>query len=215
MRITASTLALFACSFLARSQAPTAGFEAASVRLAVANRDPEPIQSTPGSLTIRGQSLQACLQWAYGMPRVQISGPGWLNDVRLDILAKAARPADDAHLRMMLRSLLAERMSVTSHIERKEMPVYALTLSEGGAKFHESTTEGPPPPWRSSEGVLSAVRVSMSDLAEQISEPLNRPVIDATGLKSRYDIRIDISAYMLSAASSERGAGEMDPMSTG
>ena len=184
MRITAPTLALFVCSFLARSQAPNAGldagFEAASVRLAVTNQDPQPIQSTPGSLTIRGQSLQACLQWAYSMPRVQISGPGWLNDVRLDILAKAAGPADEARLRLMLRTLLADRMGVKSHVERKEMPVYALTLSEGGPKFHESVTEGPPPLWRRSEGILSAVRVSMNDLAEQISEPLNRPVIDAT-----------------------------------
>jgi uncharacterized protein (TIGR03435 family) len=147
------------------------------------------------------------------MPRVQISGPGWLNDVRLDIVAKAPGPTDEAHLRMMLRGLLEDRMRVKSHIERKEMPVYALTLSEGGPKFHESATEGPPPAWRRSEGVLSAVRVSMHDLAEQISEPVNRPIIDATGLKSRYDIRIDVSAYMLSAASSERGAGEMDPMS--
>ena len=32
-------------------------------------------------------------------------------------------------------------------------------------------------------------------------------------LKGRYDIRIDISAYMLSSASSERGVGEMDPVS--
>ena len=125
MRITAPVLALFACSFLARPQAPNAGidpaFEAASVRLDFANQNPEPIQSTPGSLTIRGQSLQACIQWAYRMPRVQISGPGWLNDVRLDILAKAADPADEARLRMMLRTLLADRMGleVSCRTERK------------------------------------------------------------------------------------------------
>jgi uncharacterized protein (TIGR03435 family) len=150
MRITAPILSLLACPFLAWSQAPNVGFDAASVRLAVTNQDPEPISSTPGSLTVRGQSLQACIQWAYGMPRVQISGPGWLNDVRLDVFAKAAGPADEAHLRMMLRSLLADRMGLKSHIERKEMPVYALTLPEGGPKFHESTTDGPPPLWRRS-----------------------------------------------------------------
>jgi uncharacterized protein (TIGR03435 family) len=45
----------------------------------------------------------------------------------------------------------------------------------------------------------------MSDLAEKISEPLGRPVLDATGLKGRYDIHIDATAYMAPA-----GDGQMD-----
>ena len=213
MKIFVPALALVACSFPAWPQATPTGFDVASVRLNVANQNPDSIRAAAGSLTISGRSLQACIEWAYRLPRVQVNGPAWLNDVRLDIAAKTAGPADEAQLRVMLRSLLADRMGMKSHIERKEMPVYTLVLSEGGPKFHESATDGPPAPWRRSEGVLSAVRVSMNDLAEQLTEPLNRPVVDATGLKGRYDIRIDVSAYMLSATSSERGNGELDPMS--
>jgi len=209
MRIATSALAVFAC-FSCPAQPPGPAFDVASLRLAVTGRDPEPIQTAPGSLTIRHQSLRSCLQWAYRMPRVQVIGPDWLNDIHLDIFAKASGPADETHLRLMLRTLLADRMGVKVHIERKEMQAYVLTVAKGGPKFHESTTEGPPPPWRRAEGVLTAVRVSMSDFAEQISDPLNRPVVDATGLNRRYDIRIDISSYLLSAANNGKGEGEMD-----
>jgi hypothetical protein len=36
----------------------------------------------------------------------------------------------------------------------------------------------------------------MSDPAMQISQPLNRPVIDKTGLNGHCDIRIDISPWL-------------------
>jgi len=50
----------------------------------------------------------------------------------------------------------------------------------------------------------------MSDLAEKISEPLGRPVMDATGLKGHYDIHLDATAYMAAAGN---GGGQMDVMS--
>jgi uncharacterized protein (TIGR03435 family) len=37
-------------------------------------------------------------------------------------------------------------------------------------------------------------RVSMGELATEISRGFDRPVVDATGLKRRYDIRIDMNA---------------------
>jgi uncharacterized protein (TIGR03435 family) len=50
----------------------------------------------------------------------------------------------------------------------------------------------------------------MKDLAIQISDPLNRPVIDETGLKGRYEIRIDVSAYMQNAGAGGDGHGGGD-----
>ena len=35
----------------------------------------------------------------------------------------------------MLQKLLAERFQLTSHRERREMPVYVLTLAKGGSKL--------------------------------------------------------------------------------
>ena len=106
------------------------------------------IQTTPNTLTTHGLSLRACIAWAYGMP-AQIIGPDWLDEVRLDILAKADKPVGDTQLYLMLRTLLIERMSLK--------------------------TQG-----------------------------FDRPVIDATGLTGRYDIRFDIAA-------AARAASQADP----
>lgn len=101
------------------------------------------------------------------------------------------------------------------HTERKEVPVYELTIAKGGPKFHESATEGPPVFGNAGKGSLTAERVSMGDFASKVSEPLGRPVIDATGLKGRYDLRIDISAYMAeaSATGGEGHGQQLDVMS--
>ena len=195
------------------AQAPA--FDVASVRpspnasngLNQLNDGREAIHTSPGSLTIRGASLLMCMQWAYDIPPFQIEGPAWLKDAGFDIVAKAAEPVDDDHMRLMLRTLLATRLGLKAHTERKEMQVYELTLVKGGPKFHESTTEGPPIFSSPGKGALVAERATMSDFAEKISEALGRPVMDATGLKGRYDIHMDATAYM--AAS---GDGPMDAM---
>jgi uncharacterized protein (TIGR03435 family) len=188
--------------------AQTPAFEAASIRPSTHARNDinetndglEFFRVSPGLLTIQGASLRVCIEWAYEIPPFQIQGPDWLKDVGFDIVAKSSGPADEDHLRLMLRTLLAQRFGLKTHSEQKEMQVYELTLAKGGPKFHESTTEGLPL-FSGNNGRLVAERVTMSDLAEKISEPLGRPVIDATGLKGRYDIHIDATAYMTSPGS--------------
>ena len=194
------------------AQAPA--FDAASIRssphagtdLNESHDGRELIRVTPGMVTFQGASLRICIQWAYGMPPFQIQGPDWLKDVGFDIVAKSAGPADENQLRLMFRALLAQRFGLKTHTEQKEMQVYELTLAKGGPKFHESTTEGAPL-FSGNGGRLVAERVTMQDLAEKISEPLGRPVIDATGLKGHYDIHLDATAYANSA-----GNGQMDVM---
>jgi uncharacterized protein (TIGR03435 family) len=41
----------------------------------------------------------------------------------------------------------------------------------------------------------------MSDFARVLSQGLGRPFVDATGLKGRYDIRIETSSYITDALS--------------
>jgi uncharacterized protein (TIGR03435 family) len=44
------------------------------------------------------------------------------------------------------------------------------------------------------KGALLIQRVSMSELAAEVGRGFDRPVVDATGLKARYDIRLDMAA---------------------
>jgi uncharacterized protein (TIGR03435 family) len=198
------------------SQTPPA-FDAASIRPAEGKMRPE-IVTSPGTLTVHNQTLQFLIYWAYDTPPFQINGPDWLNDARFDVLAKSDSGGDDARLRLMLQTLLADRFGLKTHKEQKEMQVYAITLAKGGPKFKESTDEGPPVFDRGGPTMLTAHRVTMKDFALQVSDPLKRPVIDETGLKGKYEIRIDVSAYMQNLAAGGEGKGgggegQMDVMS--
>lgn len=198
MKTTALSLVVFAgFHCLAQSSEPAPAFDAASVKLATEDSMHNPggrrIQTSPGSLITHGLTLRGCIMWAYNMP-AQIIGPDWLNDVSLDIVAKAATPAGDKQLYQMLRTLLTERLGLRAHFEKREMPVYALTIAKTGPKFSESTTVGPLVSGQD-KGALVLQRISMDELAAEIGRGLfDRPVVDATGLKGRYDIRIDMAA---------------------
>jgi uncharacterized protein (TIGR03435 family) len=185
-------------------------FDAASIRPSDGPQRSQ-FETTPGSFIAQNESLRACLQWAYEVQRSQIIGPDFLGQTGFNITAKVAGTADEGQMRLLVKTLLAERFGVKAHTEQREMQIYLLTLAKGGPKFHESTTEGPPVFSRGGKGSLKAERVTMRDVAAQISDPLNRPVIDATGLKGRYDIDIDVTAYM--TANGGRNEGELDVMS--
>jgi len=203
-------LAFFIClRAIAQPSAPAPAFDAAPVHASAqsGNEDPH-IRTSPGSLTIRGMSLKFCIQWAYNMPPFQIDGPAWLRDAGFDIVAKAVQPAGDDQLRLMLRALLAERFGLKVHTVQKELQVYALTVVKEGPKFQQSTSEGPPSHGRDKSGAMFAERVSMAELAQELSGPLNRPVIDATGLKGGYDFRINTLPYVEAAVASNGGKGD-------
>jgi uncharacterized protein (TIGR03435 family) len=202
---------LLAHSCLAQLPGPTPAFDVASVRPSshAGNGDEVHVETSPGTFTTRGASLRFYIEWAYHTPPFQMDGPAWLSHVGFDIVSKAATPANDDQLRLMMRSLLAGRFGVKVHTAPREMEVYALTLAKGGPKFHESATEGSPLFGNDGKAAMTAKHVSMSDFAAKLSEPLGRPVVDATGLKGRYDIRIDVTSYMTAAM--DKG-GELETM---
>jgi uncharacterized protein (TIGR03435 family) len=146
---------------------------------------------------------------AYQIVPAQIQGPDWLNDVRLDITAKAAGPASEQQVYLMLQKLLADRMGVKVHKEKKEMAVYLMTVAKGGPKFRETEGDGPMTA-TPEKGAMSIKGVSLFELAAEFSgKVLDRPVIDQTGLKGRYDVRVDMSPMRAAnPGGGERGSGE-------
>ncbi len=201
-RLTQVTVVGFAIALTAIAQEVTApAFDVASVKLAgdeTVRVEGRRIQTTPTTLTTRGLSLRACILWAYGMP-AQVAGPDWLDTVRLDIFAKTTKPVNDKQLYLMLQTLLKARMGLKTHVEPREMGVYALTLAKSGPKFKESPAEGPEVT-RQDKTMLIVEHASLSELAAELSgKVFDRPVVDATGLQGRYDIRLDMAAARLAA----------------
>ena len=150
---------------------------------------------SPNALTARNATLSGCIQWAYGVRDYQVTGPGWMNDDRFDITAKAAGEVSEEQLRLMLRSLLAERFKLTFHRTSKEFQAYALTIAKNGPKLKESTTDGPPA-IRRNQGGVTLERASIAQLADALQPILQTPIIDDTGLKGRYDATVDITPYI-------------------
>ena len=82
------------------------------------------------------------------MKGFQISGPGWLDSERYDIVAKLPRGATKAEFMVMLQNLLAERFKLTLHREKKDLPMYALVVGKNGPKMKESVEDARPQGWR-------------------------------------------------------------------
>lgn len=59
--------------------------------------------------------------------------PGWVMTEKYDIIAKTEKhDAGKDDMRMMMRSLLAERFKLAVHAETQQVPVYALVLAKPG-----------------------------------------------------------------------------------
>ena len=114
-------------------------------------------------------------------------------------------------LMLMVQSLLEDRFQLKMHREGKEMPVYELAIARGGPKIKLSEDQSPmappergaPPPPRPQRGgplprgmmgmgrgSIEASGVPMANFIQGLSQQLGRPVVDKTGLKGFYDIKL-------------------------
>lgn len=164
----------------------------------------------PRRFSSENASLQFLVQWAWSVREFQIvGGPKWFSSDRFDIQAVAEGDATFEQSRLMLRTLLEDRFRLKVHREKREQPVYILTQSKNGAKIQplppggcveldaitKPPAEGETPPklcgsagWGPSE--VKGTGLTMANLATYLSDALERPVIDQTGLAGFYDIEL-------------------------
>ena len=205
MRARIATSVLFLVPYAVYGQSAPPAFEVASVKpsppgATVGRGDGlhrQAINAEPGSLTMRNVSMSSAIRWAYDVPEFQISGPAWINAERYNIVAKAAEAAPEAQLRLMLRTLLADRFRLAVHHEEKVMPYYVLSVGKGGPKFKESETEGEMQ-MQVGRGNGTAImqRVPMSQVVDLLQNVVRAPVLDETGLKGRYDATLNVGALI-------------------
>lgn len=155
---------------------------------------------------VRNHVLRTLIAAAYNLnPKTVSGGPEWVDSGHFDIVAETpgkAPPSYDEQM-TMLQMLLADRFGLKFHRERRNLPVYALTIAKGGPKLKESTSspdafpEGPPPLIFTvllPTVHLPARYATMSELASVFQRAvLDRPVVDETGLSGRYDFDLDFT----------------------
>src|SRR5205814_9490172 len=99
-------------------------------------------------------------------------------------------PAGDDELMAMLRTLLAERFKLTLHREQRTIPGYRLVLGKGGLKAQASAPDRGST-GHSQRGRIEAEGCTLAQLALKLAEVLQQPVLDATGVAGKYDLKLE------------------------
>jgi uncharacterized protein (TIGR03435 family) len=183
-------IALYVCLPVAAA-AQQLAFEVASIKPSNYQGGPLRVTASIGAdgIDFSNVTPRLCIQRAYGVKPYQVTGPEWINTERYMIVAKGAGAAPEDTILLMLQTLLAERFKLVFHREAKEMAVYALVVSKNGPKLKEATDEGATqiaPDGRE----IRFERASMGMLAGAIARNVDRPVVDATGLKGLYNFKL-------------------------
>jgi uncharacterized protein (TIGR03435 family) len=112
----------------------------------------------------------------------------------------------------MLQSLLEDRFQLKIHRETREVPVYSLTVAQGGYKL-KPFTEGSctpmplkvpmqaPPPGQeyckvrvsARKPAVDAQGSTLAEFSQLLTLLLDRPVIDQTGITGKFDIHLEFA----------------------
>jgi uncharacterized protein (TIGR03435 family) len=164
-------------------------FEVASIKLSVPGISLRGVTKGRTYLTTRSLDLRSYVRIAYNLQDYQVSVPDSLNDEKYDIDATAAAPVSSEELDKMLQTLLNDKFRLVFHKEIKIRSTYRLIVSPHGPKFKQSTEVNQN--IMGSAGYLAFRGVPISDLIVRLSDQLDRPVLDLTGLDEYYDFDLD------------------------
>jgi len=215
--------------------APPAQFEVASIRPApppVPGQVSLGLRIDGSQVSLRQFALRDELAVAFNLKQYQISGPDWLATAKFDIVAKLPDGAPRDQVRAMLEALLTDRFQIKAHHESKDFPVYALVVAKGGLKMKElpaepsEATDGEPGGvnvqvsggrggvtanyghgsfFTIADNRIDAKKMQMNYVADMLARFEDKPVVDMTELKGKYDFTLsfteeDYRAMMIRAA---------------
>ncbi|HWC95953.1 MAG TPA: TIGR03435 family protein [Candidatus Sulfopaludibacter sp.] len=171
-------------------------FEAASVKPSHSVDLNSTFNTRQDNVETKNVTLRDILVAAFEIKDYQLSGPDWLKSERFDIVAKAPLgTGDDEKLMPLLKSLLVQRFKLESHLEKRDLPCFALLVAKGGFKLKpvEAGPSGMGSTSNEGGGELKADKVRMEAVAEWLSREVQRPVLDMTNLKGAYDFTLRYS----------------------
>jgi len=188
----------------------------------------------PTRFSCRNCSLALLVMRAYEVEFNQIAGLDSRTEL-YDIAAKIPDGATKEQFPVMLQKLLSRRFHVSLHRETKQMQAYELVVGKSGPKMMESLggevsqeasssgntldAEGFPVLAKGQSGYASVngrarmqvLQSTMDQLAGKLSNQLDTPVINATGLGGSYDYELhwdgtaDGTPSLFSAVESQLG----------
>ena len=157
---------------------------------------------TPTSVRMDGTPLGVVIRWAYGLhtyPNYEIAGPSWLEPglgcVRVQIEAKTDHAMPEQQMRLMMRTLLAERFQLAFHRESREQTACVISKAKDDPALHSSDaadmTVSP-----EGFGLLHFKGAQISRVYETLYAWIPYLILDETGLRGRYDFDLNIAPYL-------------------
>jgi len=172
-------------------------FEVASIKLSDPENTSSGFETRDRTVFIQNETMNAMISYAYGVHAKQIVGaPDWFGTVHFDIKGFGDVPGypNTKQYLEMLQKLLTDRFELKFHHDRREMSCYGITVAKGGPKMEASKSpNGLQDQTGGSRNGVASWRISstsMPEFAQFLQFQLDRPVVDQTGLKGKYDFKL-------------------------
>jgi uncharacterized protein (TIGR03435 family) len=162
---------------------------------------------------LRKASLKHLVRRAWPVPDYQIVWPDWVGAQRgqigYDVSVTFPASTSEERLQLMFQDMLATRFGLAMHWETREVKAYEVGISERGLRIKEAVNPAPPTDypkystsvgkgeWHLSSKLGSAPSgLTVEGFVETLStlRILDRPLVDATGLKGYYDFDLTAPA---------------------
>jgi len=175
----------------------------------------------PGMYSCSGCTLATLIAKAFVLRSYQFPGRTSLGSSTFDVKAKVPAGATMEEFQAMLQNLLKERFGLTYHYKEKTLRGFHLVVAKSGSKLKESVAGQPAPTAgphggeaHAHNGVLAfgesarykAGGQSVEMLARMLSDQLNLPVDDQSGLSGKYDFNLSWSGASVQSNSHAQGA---------
>lgn len=140
-------------------------------------------------------TAQQLIQWAYDVREFQVlQMPDWIRQQQFDVQAVSEAPLNEPGFRRVLQGVLADRFGLKVHRETRELAVYDLVAGKNGPKLKFSDADeiyccdGEINVGR---GQFIAEGATMPLFVRILTDNLDRPVLDKTGLDGHYDFAMN------------------------
>lgn len=193
----AGLIGLVSQAALGQLQPAPLAFEVVSVKPSQSGGPRSTVRAQDGNLTGRNVTLKQLMAYANNIPSYLFFGPDWIETDGYDVTAIAKNSLSVTELRLMLRTLLEDRFKLKTHRETKEISAYWLVIAEGGPKLRDpqeeesfnSSLAGKSPFRPGFAGLFS--NKSLPEFAERLGRPMDRPLLDRTGIQGRYWFQLE------------------------
>lgn len=171
------------------------------------------IKHPAGGTSITNITVRDLIELAYNLKDYQLTGgPAWIDKDRFDLAFTGGAPSgamQSMASNAALRQILADQFHLVLHQEKKPGQVFALVISQGGAKFATVTLPDAPgthEPMLSERSIIKNgqghinITGGPGGLADTLSAQVGRPILDDTGLTGIYKIDFHWATTSASAA---------------